>query len=153
MATTTDEGWDRLDSVIAGSLLLILISDILLRSSDILLPLLYFVPVGLSAFSNRIGLSTVTALTAIIFTVAGYGPTATASSISQALNRALLISVLFLTPPVLGMLKLMTTDRQVLLVSRLIAWLTCGAVALRDDPAGPLQPLSPESRKHWARYN
>lgn len=156
MATPPNGGWDRLDSGIAGSTLLVFISDILLWPSDILLPLLYFVPVGLSAFSSRVGLTTMTALAAIIFTAAGHGYVPTTSPISQAANRALVISMLFLAPPFLGMLKLMTTGRNVLLASKFIAWLKQSAPALRDE----LEPhqvgastTAPGHRKHYARYN
>jgi hypothetical protein len=85
------------------------------------------VPVGLSAFSVRTALPTVTAIVAIALTAAGHGHTA--MSMSQALNRALVISLLFLAPLFLAMIKLKLAGRDLLLASRFVAWATRGDAA------------------------
>ncbi len=122
-----------INTAVSVSTLLIFFLDIVLPR-DIFIPVLYLIPVCLSAFSNLAGATTLTSIGAIILTTAGYDFTPVDSPVTQAAKRTLAIILLFLAPPFVSALRRSYPQ---------------------TNPDGEQRrPASlPKRRKHWAQYN
>lgn len=133
MSSESVESLKGIPATVFISMALIFSLDVFLYR-DIFVPILYLIPVALSAFSNRAGLITLTSIIAIILTTAGYDFSPAYSPVTQAAKRTLAIILLFLAPVFAASLRK-----------------TCSQANATGEQRTPIS--QPERRKHWARYN